>query len=188
MSPGAQDALKSKVIEYGFLIQAEQQSSQARIRALQNRMLSEIQVEQWQTATTALDAILGKNGVIHVTETNFNIGSAGIISTGEISGSAVGHSQLINVNENAQAILQAFAQFKDAVKNDTSLTDDQRVDSLSIASDLEEEAKKPNGTWNLSKIRNGIAALKTLGAGAQTILSLYQTLHPLIAAYFNLPS
>lgn len=188
MSPTVQDALKAKVIEYGFLIQAEQQSSQSRIRVLQNRLLSEIPMEHWQTATTALDAILGKNGVIHVAETTFNIGSAGIVSTGEISGTAVGHSQLINVNENAQALLQAFAQFKDAVQNDKSLTDDQRTDSLSIASDLEEEAKKPKGTWNLSRIRNGIAALKTLGAGAQTILNLYQSLHPLIAAHFNLPS
>jgi hypothetical protein len=188
MPPSAQDALKAKVIEYGVLIQAEQQSSQARIRALQNRMLGEIQVEQWQTATTALDAILGKNGVIHVVETTFNIGSAGIVSTGEISGSAVGHSQLINVNQKAQDLLQAFAQFKNAVQIDASLTDEQRTDSLAIASDLEEEAKKPEGAWNLSKIRNGVGALKTLGAAAQTIFNLYQTLHPLIAAFFNLPS
>jgi hypothetical protein len=170
MSPDARDALKAKVTEYGVLIQAEHQSSQARIRALQNRMFNEIPVEQWQTAATALDAILGKNGVIHVAETNFHIGSAGIVNTGEISGSVTGHSQL-----------------KNAVQDDVSLTDDQRADGLSIASDLEAEAKKPKDAWNLSKIRNGIAALKTLGAGAQTILSLYQTVHPFIAAYFNLP-
>ena len=187
MSPDARDALKAKVTEYGVLIQAEHQSSQARIRALQNRMFNEIPVEQWQTAATALDAILGKNGVIHVAETNFHIGSAGIVNTGEISGSVTGHSQLINVNENAQALLAALTQFKNAVQDDGSLTDDQRADGLSIASDLEAEAKKPKDAWNLSKIRNGIAALKTLGAGAQTILSLYQTVHPFIAAYFNLP-
>ena len=51
-----------------------------------------------------------------------------------------------------------------------------------------EEAKKRKGPGNLSKIRNGIPALKTLGMGAHTILNPYQTLNPPIAAHFNLPS
>jgi hypothetical protein len=84
--------------------------------------------------------------------------------------------------------LQAFTQFRNAIQNDKSLNEEQRADSLSVAADLEEEAKKPSGSWNLSKIRNGIAALKTLGSGAQTIYNLYQSLHPFLAAHFNLPS
>jgi hypothetical protein len=188
MPPNAEDELKAKVIEYAVLIQVEQRSGHDRIRTLQNRMLSEISIDQWPKATTALDAILGKDGIIHVSETNYHFENVGVANTGEMSGTVAGNSQQINVNENAQALLQAFTQFRNAIQNDKSLNEEQRADSLSVAADLEEEAKKPSGSWNLSKIRNGIAALKTLGSGAQTIYNLYQSLHPFLAAHFNLPS
>jgi hypothetical protein len=150
-------------------------------------MLSEISIEDWPTATTALDAILGKDGIIQVSETNYRIENVGIVNTGEMSGTVTGNSQQNNANENAQALIQAFSEFRNTIKTDSSLTEDERADSLSIADDLEGEAKKPKDSWNLSKIRNGIAALKTLGTGAQVIYKLYQGLHPLIAAHFNLP-
>ncbi|WP_420237766.1 hypothetical protein ACOBR2_19575 [Telmatobacter bradus] len=187
MPPLSEIALKNKVLEYAAIIQAEQQAEQCRIRALQNKMLEGIPVEQWPMASTALDAILGKAGVIHMSGNHYHFENVGVANTGEITGNVAGNSQRTDASESAQALLQAFSQFKLAVQNDKALTVEQREDAIAATSELETEVKKPQGTWSMSKIRNGIAALKTLGAGAQTLYGVYQELHPLIAAHFNLP-
>jgi hypothetical protein len=160
------------------------QEHQNQIRELQNQMFHKMPTEQWAFASAALDAILGKNRIIHMSENRFE--NVGVANTGDISGNVTGNANQTNINQDAQALLSAFANFKQKVLDDPSLPPTQREDAIGATNDLEAEAKKPRDTWNMSKVRNSVAALGALASGAKAIHSLYETLYPLIAAHFHL--
>lgn len=123
-----------------------------------------------------------------MSETHNNFENVGVANTGEMSGTVTGTANQINLNESLQSVLNAFADFKQLVAHDQTLTPVQREDILAASNDLEAEAKKPEGSWIMPKVRNGIALLKTLVSGAQAVHSGYEVLHPLIAAHFHLLS
>ena len=156
------------------------------IRTCQDEMLDIVPLEQWPLAMGALDAILGKSRIIHMAENNFL--NVGVANTGEMSGIITGNSQHIEVNESAKELLQAFGGFKEAISTSTGLSTEQKEDALSAAADLEEQATKPEGGRAMSKVRNAVAALKTLASGTEAIHTLYDQIHPLLAAHFHLLS
>jgi len=121
-----------------------------------------------------------------MSQSNYKFENVGIANTGDISGTVTGNSQQTNINENARDLFAAFANFKNTIQGDSTLTPEQREDSVSAVNELEAEARKPESSWNMSKVRNGVSALKTLAAGAEGIHSLYETLHPLLISVFHL--
>ncbi len=157
-----------------------------RIRALQNEMLDQVPLEQWPVAMAALDAILGKNRIIHMAENN-NFSNVGVANTGQMSGTITGSSQHVELNENAKELFAAFEHFKKEITAAPTLTTEQREDALGAVSELEEQANKPAEGRIMSKVRNAVAALKTLSSGTTAIHGLYEQVHPLLLAHFHLP-
>ena len=152
------------------------------IRALQMEMLSEIPLGQWAEATTALDAVLGQKGIIHVSN-NFN--NVGVANTGKIVGEVTGTAQHTE-GLSADELIGALSAFR-AGLDQAEISTEQREDALAAIDDLEAEAKKPKDKWNLSKVRNGVAALVQIGQGVHIVYELYQKVHPFLAAHFGLP-
>jgi hypothetical protein len=179
----AEGELRKIVLRYA----AEIRGQEHRIRALQDEMHSKIPLTQWVQATTALDAILGREKVIHVAEIHNSFENVGVANTGSMAGSIAGHSQEINLNQGGQELIEALLRFKQSIEHDQSLSADQRSDAIAASSELELEVRKPEGACNMSRVRNGVAALKTLASGAGAIHSLYDAVHPLLMAHFHLP-
>lgn len=175
--------LRALVISFARKIQDQQIEV---IRRSQDEMLEAIPIGQWALALGALDAILGKGNIIHMAENNFN--NVGVANTGEMTGTIAGSSQHVEVNQSAKELFQAFETFKKAVSTNTDLSAEQKEDALSAASELEEQAAKPEEGRAMSKVRNAVIALKTLASGTQAVHALYDQIHPLLAAHFHLLS
>jgi hypothetical protein len=175
--------LRALVISCARKIQDQQTEV---IRKSQDEMLAAVPMGQWAVALGALDAILGKGNIIHMAENNFN--NVGVANTGEMTGTITGNSQYIQVNQSATEFLQAFESFKRAVSTTTDLSAEQKEDVLSAASVLEEQAAKPEESRAISKVRNAVTALKALAHGTQALHTLYDQIHPLVAAHFHLLS
>ena len=156
------------------------------IRALQSNMLDQIPLEQWALASSALDAILGKNRIIHMAESN-TFSNVGVANTGQMSGTITGTGQLVQVNETAKELLAALENFKKGVTAAADLTSEEREDALGAVTDLEEQAAKPSDGRVMSKVRNAVAALKVLASGTTVIHGLYEQVHPFLLAHFRLP-
>lgn len=156
------------------------------IRALQNTMLDDIPIEQWPVAIAALDALLGKNRIIHMAE-NTTFSNVGVANTGQMSGTVTGTGQHIQVNETAKELIAALKHFKECIASAADLTADEREDALGAVGELEEQASKPQEGRVMSKVRNAVAALKTLSSGTTAIQALYEQVHPFLLAHFHLP-
>jgi len=147
-----------------------------RIRALQDSMLDQIPLEQWPLASSALDAILGKNRIIHMAESN-TFSNVGVANTGQMSGTITGTGQHVQVNETTKELLAALDQFKKGLAGASDLTSEEREDALGAVNELEEQAAKPSDGRVMSKVRNAVAALKTLSSGTAVIHGLYEQVH-----------
>ena len=156
------------------------------IRQSQDEMLAAVPMDQWALALGALDAILGKGNIIHMAENNFN--NVGVANTGDMTGTITGNSQHIEMNQSAGELFQAFESFKKAINTSTDLSAEQKEDVLSAASDLEEQAAKPEEGRAMSRVRNAVTTLKTLASGTQALHTLYEQVHPFVAAHFHLLS
>jgi hypothetical protein len=179
-----ENSLRTKVVEYGEAI--KQHAAQTRM--LQEKMLKEIPLEQWALATAALDAWLERNRGLQMVNNTLKFKDVGIANTGYMSGTNKGINNVTTLNANGQPLLEALNRFKRSIKDDSLLSNDQKDDALTAADALKAEAKKPEKSWNMSKIRNGIAALKMLGSCAHTLIKSYEEIHPLIADHFHLSS
>jgi len=119
---------------------------------------------------------------------NNNFSNVGVANTGQMTGSITGNSQHIQVNENAKDLFAAFEHFKKEIAASSSLTTEQREDAFGAVSELEDQANKPGESRIMSKVRNAVAALKTLSSGTAAIHGLYEQVHPLLLSHFHLPS
>ena len=158
------------------------------IRILQDKMLDQIPLEQWSIALTALDALLGKNRIIHMSETTNNFENVGVANTGRMNGTITGNSQHIELGESTKQLLTAFEKFKQEIQSSASLSTEQREDALSAATELEVEATKPEEGRAMSKVRNAVAALKAVASGTEAVHKLYEQVHPFIMSHFHLLS
>ena len=113
--------------------------------------------------------------------------NVGVANTGQMSGTITGTGQHIQLNETAKELLTALKQFRDNIAAAADLTSDEREDALGAVTELEEQASKPQEGRVMSKVRNAVAALKTLSSGTAAIHGLYEQVHPFLLAHFHLP-
>ncbi len=113
--------------------------------------------------------------------------NVGIANTGQMSGTITGTGQHVQVNETAKELLAALKNFRKGVTAAADLTSEEREDALGAVTDLEEQATKPLERRVMSKVRNAVAALKTLSTGTTAIHGLYEQVHPFLLTHFHLP-
>ena len=122
-----------------------------------------------------------------VSKVTKNYENIGVMNTGTVNGAVNGNSQSNRYNEDTVKLLGAIGRLKADIIEESTLGSEQRENAISAADDLEAEAQKPKGTWNLGKVRNAVSAMQLMTKGSTAVHQLYTQLHPLISAHFHLP-
>jgi gas vesicle protein len=181
--PSTREQIKVKILQW----RDEIEPSMAKIRRSQDELLLDIAPEDMPYAMAAMTNILGRGGlfVSNVNNTT-NIGNAGVAVTGgEVRGNVTGtaHDNVAALQNDPSENLR---KLKEAIRNAEDLKPEQKEQAEVAADDLEAEAKKPEGSRSMGRVRNAFKVLGELAGVAKGVEFVYKDVLPHLHTFFRL--